>query len=59
GVGRNTGLGLFLVRQILDLTDLTITENGAEGKGCRFEICAPSGMWRKGSQPMFDTPPSY
>ena len=48
GFGKNTGFGLFLVRQILSITDLTIIEDGIEGHGTRFEITVPSGMWREG-----------
>ncbi|MDD1694100.1 MAG: PAS domain S-box protein [Methanoregula sp.] len=46
GVGKNTGLGLFLAREILSLTGITITEIGEPGKGARFEIVVPKGMWR-------------
>ena len=46
GFGKNTGLGLFLSREILSITGITITENGEPGKGARFEICVPSGIWR-------------
>ncbi|MFA5414311.1 MAG: PAS domain S-box protein [Methanoregula sp.] len=46
GFGKNTGLGLFLSREILAITDITITENGVPGKGARFEITVPKGMWR-------------
>ena len=46
GFGRNTGLGMFLVREILSLTDITITETGMEGTGARFEITVPMGMYR-------------
>ncbi len=45
GFGRNTGLGLFLSREILAITSITITENGAPGKGARFEINVPKGAW--------------
>ncbi len=31
--GKNTGLGLFLSREILSITGITITENGDAGKG--------------------------
>ena len=47
GFGKNTGLGLFLSREILAITDITITENGTPGKGARFEMTVPKGMWRK------------
>ncbi len=46
GIGRNTGLGLFLIRRILAITGMTITENGGAGWGARFEIFAPAGVWR-------------
>ncbi|MCX6690892.1 MAG: HAMP domain-containing sensor histidine kinase, partial [Methanoregula sp.] len=46
GFGKNTGLGLFLSREILAITDITITENGVPGTGARFEITVPKGMWR-------------
>ncbi|MCX6690407.1 MAG: PAS domain-containing sensor histidine kinase [Methanoregula sp.] len=46
GFGKNTGLGLFLSREILAITGITITENGVPGKGARFEIAVPKGMWR-------------
>ncbi|MCX6689039.1 MAG: HAMP domain-containing sensor histidine kinase [Methanoregula sp.] len=46
GFGKNTGLGLFLSREILAITGITITENGNPGKGARFEITVPKGMWR-------------
>ena len=46
GFGKNTGLGLFLSREILDITGITIKETGEPGKGARFEITVPKGMWR-------------
>jgi len=46
GFGRHTGLGLFLSREILSITAITITENGEPGSGARFEITVPKGMWR-------------
>ena len=46
GFGKNTGLGLFLVREILSLTGITITENGKPGKGARFEISVPNTRYR-------------
>lgn len=44
--GRNSGYGLFLVREILDLTGIAIRETGREGRGARFEIRIPPGKWR-------------
>ena len=46
GYGKNTGLGLFLVREILDITRITISETGEPGKGARFEMKVPYGNWR-------------
>jgi PAS domain S-box-containing protein len=46
GVGTNTGYGLFLVREILEITGMTIRERGEEGRGARFEIHIPEGKWR-------------
>ncbi|MCG7845222.1 MAG: sensor histidine kinase [Methanomassiliicoccales archaeon] len=46
GYGKNTGLGLFLSKEILAITGITITENGVPGKGARFEIIVPNGQWR-------------
>ena len=43
GYGSNTGLGLFLVREILSITGIRIFETGTYGKGARFEIWVPSG----------------
>ena len=45
-VGKNTGLGLFLAREILAITGITIHETGELGKGARFEITVPQGAWR-------------
>ena len=47
GFGKNTGLGLFLVREILSLANIRISENGTAGKGARFEIAVPPGIWRR------------
>lgn len=46
GFGRNTGLGLFLSREILSITGITIRECGEQGKGARFEIAVPKGAYR-------------
>jgi signal transduction histidine kinase len=49
GYGKHTGLGLFLAREILAITGITIKETGKEGKGARFEIFIPKGAYRFGS----------
>ncbi|MDO8842649.1 PAS domain S-box protein [Methanocalculus sp.] len=46
GVGKNTGFGLFLSQEILRITGITIQETGTYGKGARFELEVPAGMWR-------------
>jgi PAS domain S-box-containing protein len=46
GFGKNTGLGLFLSREILGITGITITVNGEPGTGARFEITVPEGAFR-------------
>jgi PAS domain S-box-containing protein len=48
GFGKNTGLGLFLSREILSITGITIAETGEPGKGARFEITVPKGEYRFG-----------
>jgi PAS domain S-box-containing protein len=47
GYGQNSGLGLFLVREVLATTSITITENGLWGSGARFEIRVPITHWRR------------
>jgi len=46
GYGKHTGLGLFLSREIVSITGITIIENGEENKGARFEIHIPEGKFR-------------
>ncbi len=46
GYGKNTGLGLFLVREVLKFTNISIVENGSEGQGARFELKVPPGSYR-------------
>ncbi|MGB8309216.1 MAG: PAS domain S-box protein [Methanoregula sp.] len=46
GFGKHTGLGLFLSREILSITGITIIENGEAGKGARFEITVPKENYR-------------
>ena len=46
GFGKSTGLGMFLVREILALTGITITETGQPEKSARFEIMVPKGGFR-------------
>ena len=49
GFGKHTGLGLFLSREILAITGITITENGEPGKGVQFDMTVPYGAFRSSS----------
>jgi PAS domain S-box-containing protein len=46
GHGKNTGFGLFLSREVLGITGMTIEERGAQGTGAAFEIAVPAGDWK-------------
>ena len=46
GHGKNTGMGFFLIREILGLTNITIRECGVPGEGVRFEMKIPKSEWR-------------
>jgi len=50
GFGKNTGLGLFLTREILSITGLSIQECGVYGEGVLFSITVPEGCWREGKK---------
>jgi len=44
--GENTGLGLFLAKEILSITDMSIEESGVFGEGAEFSIRIPPGFWK-------------
>ncbi|MFA6362857.1 sensor histidine kinase [Methanoregula sp.] len=46
GFGKHTGLGMFLIKEILSITGITIRENGTWQQGARFEIRVPQGKFR-------------
>jgi signal transduction histidine kinase len=46
GYGRNAGLGLFLVQEILSITGIRIRESGEYHKGSRFELLVPPEGYR-------------
>ncbi len=50
GFGKNTGLGMFLAREILFLTGISIRETGEPGRGARFEITVPRNGFRNGQK---------
>jgi two-component system sensor histidine kinase/response regulator len=45
--GKNTGFGLPISWDILNITGGTMKETGEPGKGARFEIALPPGTFRK------------
>jgi PAS domain S-box-containing protein len=45
GYGKHSGMGLFLAREVLAITGITIRENGEPGTGARFEIHIPAGSY--------------
>ena len=47
GIGKNTGMGLFLTREILEITGISIRETGIKGEGARFELHIPLGGYRE------------
>jgi signal transduction histidine kinase len=47
GIGKHTGMGLFLVREILNITGMDIYEDGVPGKGARFIITVPGSSIRE------------
>ena len=54
GYGNNAGFGLFLAREILSITGMSIRETGIYGEGVRFEILIPSGLYQYNSDPITD-----
>jgi signal transduction histidine kinase len=46
GFGKDSGLGLFLIREILSITKISIRETGDYGTGARFEMLIPKGDYR-------------
>jgi PAS domain S-box-containing protein len=46
GYGKNTGFGLYLSREILKITGMSIQESSTTGRGARFEIMVPPGMFK-------------
>ncbi|MDD3398983.1 MAG: HAMP domain-containing sensor histidine kinase, partial [Candidatus Methanomethylophilaceae archaeon] len=47
GFGRNTGMGMFLIREILAITGISIRESGVAGRGARFELLVPPECYRQ------------
>lgn len=49
GFGRDSGLGLFLIQEILAITGITIRECGRYGEGACFALQVPEGQFRMGT----------
>lgn len=47
GSRKHAGYGLFLIRETLGVTGITIFETGSPGQGARFEISVPKGVFRQ------------
>lgn len=47
GYGHNTGMGMFLIREILAITGISIRENGVPGQGARFQLLVPPECYRQ------------
>jgi signal transduction histidine kinase len=45
-VGGPGTFGMFFVREFLNIAGMKIAETGIPGKGARFEITIPTGMFR-------------
>ena len=43
---KNSGLGIFLSREILLITGIPLREAGEPGKGARFKMTVPKGNFR-------------
>ena len=50
GFGIQKGMDLFLLREILGITGITIRETGSFGSGARFEMIVPKGGYRFGEK---------
>jgi PAS domain S-box-containing protein len=48
GAGSENGFSLFFVHDVLEISDMSIRESGEPGKGARFEISVPKGLYRTG-----------
>jgi K+-sensing histidine kinase KdpD len=43
---QNKGLDMYLSREIVSITGMSIRETGTYGRGSRFEILVPKGAYR-------------
>ncbi|MBP1927664.1 PAS domain S-box-containing protein [Methanolinea mesophila] len=49
--GKVAGYGLFVSREILSITDISIRETGEPGEGVRFELWVPEHRYRVAGKP--------
>jgi len=49
GAGKSVANSLYLAREILSITGITIRETGQAGKGACFELLVPKGSYRPGA----------
>ncbi|HWQ67083.1 MAG TPA: HAMP domain-containing sensor histidine kinase [Methanospirillum sp.] len=49
GFGKNTGFGMFLTKEILSITGISIQETGVPGEGVQFEMVIPEGKFKTGN----------
>jgi len=47
GSRKHAGYGLFLIRETLAVSGISIFESGTPGEGARFEIAVPKGVFRQ------------
>lgn len=50
GFGKGVGWGLFLAKEILGVTGITIVENGEPEKGVRFVLTLPADTYRESGE---------
>lgn len=53
GIGIQTHYGLYLAREILSLSGITIQETGTEGTGAVFSLTVPPGNWKISRSSLF------
>jgi len=54
GYGKNTGLGMYLITEVLSITGISIRETGIYQKGARFEMVIKKGQFRMGRTESLD-----
>ena len=52
-------MGLFIAKEILEITGIGITETGEPGTGARFEILIPNDKFRSGDSSRGENQPEH